>query len=395
MKYLKILFLSLIALNFFIPQRILAQTTTDSATNSTKTEIIDSNQQTDEQTAKDNARVNDLFEAKVIQVIEEADKKRPDGKISKQQHLKLKGLTKKWKDKEFEVNNISEIVAINSNYYKVGDHVLVNHQIGPDKNDVFYIADYVRRWPLYFLAFLFALVVIIIGTKKGFKSLIALIITFIIILKGMIPLILAGWNPLIIGIVSSIIIMFFMIYITDGWNQQSHLAILSIALSLILVGLLAYAFSIWAHLTGMAGEETLFLIGVGRKALNFKGLLLAGILIGTLGVLDDVVLGQIETVKQIREANPKLPDKQIFKMANKVGTTHIGSMVNTLFLAYAGSSMALLLLFSINEPPFLTFTQVINNEMIATEIVRTLVGSIGLALSMPLATYLAVKIIKR
>ena len=143
-----------------------------------------------------------------------------------------------------------------------------------------------------------------------------------------------------------------------------------------------------ARISGLS-EEAAALIGFGKTAINFSGLLLAGIIIGTLGVLDDVVISQIEAVQQIKFANPTLSKLKVFNMAFKIGNAHLGAVVNTLFLAYAGASLPLLLLFSVDIPPLLTFRQVINNEMLATEIVRTLVGSIGLALAIPLTTVLA------
>ncbi|MBD3281218.1 hypothetical protein GF391_00540 [Candidatus Uhrbacteria bacterium] len=335
------------------------------------------------------ATKDELFEAKVVQILEERVVKTNEGKEVKQQRVALRGTEGEWKDKEVIFNGISDIIAIKGNEYKKGDRVIVSHQVDSEGEDVFYIADYVRRWPLYLLAFIFALAITLVGKAKGLRSLISLGISFAIILKLTIPLILTGWNPLAVGIGTCILIFLLMIYLTDGWNTKAHLAILSLTVSLIIVALLSLLFTWLAKLTGMAGEETLFLLGIGQQALDFKGLFLAGVLIGALGVLDDMVIGQIEAVAQIKEANPKLPEKKIFSMAMEVGNAHIGAMVNTLFLAYAGASLPLLILFSINEPPFLSFGQVINHELIASEIVRTLVGSIGLALAMPIATYLA------
>lgn len=379
-------------LTFTIAPHALAQATdglsaTDTAYNAQNTE-----QSVNLEAMENNTKTaNDLFEAKVIEIAEQRELPQPDGSVVIQQRVKMRGLKDEWKNKEFEFNGISNIIAISSNVYKKGDHVLVNHQTDIDGNDIYYIADYVRRWPLYLLAFLFALTITLVGKVRGLRSLIALIISFVIILKGTIPLILAGWNPLMVGIVTCVLIFVFLIYITDGWNHESHLAILSLALTMIVVAFLSWLFTELTRLTGTASEETLFLIGIGQKAIDFKGLFLAGVLIGALGVLDDIVIGQIEAVKQIKKANPKLPKKQTFKLALEVNNAHIEAMVNTLFLAYAGASLPLLILFSVHEPPFLTFSQVINGEMIASEIVRTLVGSLSIALAMPLTTYLATK----
>ena len=139
----------------------------------------------------------------------------------------------------------------------------------------------------------------------------------------------------------------------------------------------------------MAQEEVMFLIGFGKTMINFKGLLLAGIIISTLGILDDVVVSQIVSVEEIKRANPKLSNVVVYRKTMKIGVSHMSSMINTLFLVYAGASLPLLLLFTIHQAPFLNFNQIINNEMLATEIVRTICGSIGIVLSIPISTFLA------
>ena len=333
----------------------------------------------------------DIIEAEVIEIIDQTEITREDGSVGTQQDIKLKGLGGDWKDKEFTFYGISEIDVISSNVYEEGDKVLVIHTKDIDDNDLFYVFDYIRRGQLYWLAIIFSLVIILIGKWKGFRSLISLLITFLIILKFIVPKILSGSSPVLIAVTGSFFILVLIVYITEGLSRKSHLAVASILISLLITGLLSVIFTSLARLTGMAQEEIMYLIGVGNQAINFRGLLLAGILIGTLGVLDDVVISQIEAVGQIKSANPNLSKKEVFNKAFKVGKSHMGSMVNTLFLAYAGASLPLLLLFSLKEPPFLNFSQVINNEIIATEVVRTLVGSIGLALAIPIATFLAAK----
>jgi uncharacterized membrane protein len=138
-----------------------------------------------------------------------------------------------------------------------------------------------------------------------------------------------------------------------------------------------------------------FLIGLGEAAINFKGLLLAGMIIGAIGVLDDIIIGQIESVERIKEANPKISPKRSFELAYKIGNTHLGAIVNTLFLTYAGAALPLLLIFSLGQETGLSVSRAINSEIITTEIVRTLVGSIGVMASMPIATFLAAYGFKR
>ena len=338
--------------------------------------------------AQESPEVN--FEAEVLEVLEEVEKTREDGSIFTQQNLRLKGLTGKWEDKEFEFYGISEIEVTKTSIYKEGERVVVVSSENVITGETtFYVVDHVRRSSLLWLTIIFLVVVIAIGRWKGLRALISLALSFMVIMYFIVPRLLAGNNPLLIAVVGSLIILVLIIYLTEGFGKKSHIAVLSILISLLLTCLLSVIFTAVAKLTGTAQEEIMYLIGVGKGTINFKGLLLAAILVGTLGVLDDIVISQVETVRQLKKANPNLSANKLFKMAFEVGNAHLGSMINTLFLAYAGAALTLLLLFSLKEPPFLTFGQVINNEMVATEVVRTLVGSIGIALAVPITTSLA------
>lgn len=329
----------------------------------------------------------ETFEAKVIKILDKKDLKREDGSTVTQQNLLLKGLSGKWKDKEVKFEGISDIEVASAGTYNVGDKVLVQKSTDMQGVERYYIMDFVRRGYLYLLGFIFALIIVVIGKQKGVKSLIGLIVSFFIIIKFILPKILDGSNPLYVGLIGAFFILMIMIYLTEGWKQKSHLAVLSVLISLFFTLIFSIIFTKLTRLSGMAQDEAVFLIGLTKNAINFQGLLLAGMLIGAVGVLDDVIVSQIESVKQIKEANPNLPKNKVFAMAFKIGNTHLGTMVNTLFLTYAGASLPLLLLFVVNQGTFTSFSQVINNEVIATEVVRTFVGNIGVALSMPIATY--------
>jgi len=379
--------IAFIAISAFVPlSQALAQSEVDSSNDVATTDSASTTQ-----TGSLANDTEDAFEAKILQVLDERHSTDTNANGAIQQNLQLKGLDGAWKNQTFEYVGISDISVFGSNKYNKGDRVLVQHAVNSDGKDVFYVVDFIRRPYLYVLAIIFVLIIIFISRGKGFRALLGLAFSFLIIMEMIVPLILNGWSPVPIGILGSVIIFTFTIYVTEGFNKESHLAILTMFISLTVVGIVSIIFTSVTRLTGTAQEETMFLIGITKQALNFKGLLLTGILIGTLGVLDDIIIGQIEAVIQIKNANPYLPWKKVFDMALHVGNSHMGSMVNTLFLAYAGAAMPLLLLFSIKQPPFMTYSQVINNEIIATEIVRTLVGSIGLALSMPIATYLAAR----
>jgi len=336
----------------------------------------------------------EIFKARVVEIIEQKNITRDDGSISIQQKLKLRGLEGDWKDREI-IFDETKFDVLSASEYTVGDKVLVNYSPGPEGEKNFYVIGFSRANPIYWLAFLFALIVIAVGGLKGLRALIVLLLTFLIILKFIIPKILSGSDPLLISIIGSFFILILAVYITEGFKRTSTIAVFAILISLVITGLLSVWFSAIAKLTGFASEEAMYLVGLAGGNINIKGLLLAGIIIGTLGVLDDVIISQVVLVKELKASNPGLTKNQIYHQAMRVGISHLSSMVNTLFLAYAGASLPLLILFSVKQPPFLTFNQIIDNEMIATEIVRTFTGSIGLVLAVPIATFLAARLIKK
>jgi uncharacterized membrane protein len=217
-----------------------------------------------------------------------------------------------------------------------------------------------------------------------------LTLTFFVIIAFIIPKILAGGSPIGITLLGSLFILFVVIYLTEGINTGSQIAVVSILFSLAVTIFISWFFVGLTKLSGFASEEMAYLVELGVFTLNFRGLLLAGIIIGTLGVLDDIVISQVTAVEEILNANKHQSRKEVFKRAFKIGVSHLSSMTNTLFLAYSGASMSLLILFVSGKSAFSEWNQVINNEAIATEIVRTLTGSIGLILAVPISTVIAV-----
>lgn len=332
---------------------------------------------------------NTNFKSEVMEVLRVEEKIREDGTKYKQQDLKLLGLEGAWENRELVYNGISDIEVANANFYKAGDKVYVELHTDEDGQNTFYVVDFVRSGYLYILFAFFVLAVLIVGRLKGFKALLSLALSFIVIIKFILPQILNGRDPFLVSLAGGLLILAIIIYLTEGFKRKSHIALLSVLISLSATLSLSLIFTKLTKLSGLAQEEAAFLIGSGNVEINFQGLLLAGFIIGAIGVLDDIIVGQIEAVEQIREANPNLPSKKVFTLAYKVGNTHLGAIVNTLFLTYAGAALPLLLLFIINQKTGLTFDRLINTEIVSTEIVRTLVGSIGVMLSMPIATFLA------
>ena len=341
----------------------------------------------------DSQNTDNYAEAKVIKILEQKQVVQPNNNSVIQQNLQLQIMTGPLTGQVVEYDGVSDIKVVGAGVYSVGDKVIVNYSPGLDGQNIFYITDYVRSNDLLWLLGLFIIAILIIGRRQGLNALLSLVISFIFIIKVMVPLILHGFNPLLIGLIGSFVILLIIVYFTGGVNKKSHIALLSILLSLTVTAILALVFGSLSHLTGTAQEEATYLVSAG-VAVNFRSLLFAAIIIGTLGILDDVVVGQVEVVAQIKALNPRLPWPRTFLMSMKVGRAHLGAVVNTLFLAYVGVSLPLILLISLHQAPFLSFFQIVNNEQISTEIVRTLVGVIGLSLSVPITTWLATRYLK-
>ncbi len=328
---------------------------------------------------------DEVLEGKVINILEEQER---ETELGTQFYQKVEVMITQGsiKDQKVEVEVGGDVSVIGQPQYQINDEVVVVQGEDYEGNQVFYIADFVRRDPLIFLFFLFAVSVITIGRWRGITSLIGLAISFLIIFKFILPMIYAGYDPVLITILASLVIIPVSFYLSHGFNQKTSIAIGGTLIALLITGLLAKVFVEATKLTGFASEEAGFLQVARGNLVNIRGLLLAGIIIGALGVLDDISIAQSALVQQLREANPKMKAKEVFMRAMNVGQDHIASMVNTLVLVYTGAALPLLLLF-INNP--LPFAQVINYEIIAEEIVRTLVGSIGLIAAVPITTFLA------
>jgi len=322
----------------------------------------------------------------IVETILEEKQIKPMGSEDLQLYQKLELLVTKGslKDKKIVVEN-GDIPLANNLEYKVRDKVIVTFGKNFEGNDYFYITDYIRRDSLIWLFIIFVVVAAAIARWRGILSLIGLGISFLVIFFFILPKILSGSNPVEIAILGSLIIIPVSFFLSHGFNKKTMVAIVGTLIALIITGILSSVFVEAARLTGFASEEAGFL-RVARQMINIKGLLLAGIIIGVLGILDDITISQSAIVFQLKEANKKLKFNELYKRAMNVGQDHISSMVNTLVLVYAGASLPLLLLFIDNPQPFF---EVINYEIIADEIVRTLVGSIGLILAVPITTLIA------
>jgi uncharacterized membrane protein len=208
----------------------------------------------------------------------------------------------------------------------------------------------------------------------------------LMIVEYVIPHILAGENPVKVSLIGSMILLGITLYLTYGWNLKTHASVLSMLLSLLLAGLLSLGFVSFARLTGYGDENSLFLMQQSSIQIDPRGLLLGGMIIGALGVLDDLVTSQSAAVVEIRDANPALGFSTVFRKAMRVGQDHVAATVNTLVLAYTGAALPLLLIFTLGQGRFSYF---INSEFLAEEIVRTLAGSLALIAAVPISTLIA------
>jgi len=328
----------------------------------------------------------DLIEATVTKVLED-DQIIPVGATVLQpyQKLELTITSGSQKGKKIIVENGSAPQA-NVQRYVLGDRLVLNHSNDLQGKDEYLIADYVRRGPLLLAFILFIFVAVAIGAKRGFMSLIGMGVSFGIIFLYTLPTIAHGGDPVTATIVSSLFIVPVTFYLSHGFNRKTTVAIAGTFLSLILTGILANYFVSLARLNGYGSEEAGYLQAYFPGKINIQGLFLAGIIIGGVGVLNDITVSQAAIIAELRAASEKISFIELYKRAMNVGHDHIASMINTLILVYAGAAMPLLLLFIDNPQPF---SQIINYEFMAEEVVRTLVVSIGLILAVPITTLLA------
>lgn len=266
-----------------------------------------------------------------------------------------------------------------------GNAIIVGHAPQSPAGLQYFYLDYQRGLPLVILAVAFSAMAVLLSKWKGLAALGGLAISLLILVRFVIPAILEGSNPLLVAIVGAAAIMLTTLYLAHGVSARTTTAILGTLASLVLTGVLAVVFVEAVHLTGVSSEEATFL-QLSAQQINLEGLLLGGIMIGALGVLDDVTVTQASAVWELHVANPASGFGSLYRSALRIGRAHIASTVNTLVLAYAGASLPLLILLTVADR---ALAEALTGEVIAVEIVRTLVGSIGLIASVPLTTGLA------
>lgn len=269
---------------------------------------------------------------------------------------------------------------------QAGDKVFVNRIETIAGDEYVILMDVDRRLPLLWLTLAFVLVTILFTGWQGVRAIFSLALSIAAIIFLLVPALLAGWNPALASLLIAGLILGLVIFLTHGLTPRSYIAFAGTWAAVTVTCLFSYITVDMLHLSGFSSEGAVTLNFATRGSLDLSGLLLGGIIIGLLGVLDDVSITQASVVQELKAANHTLHVAELYRRAIRVGKDHIGSLINTLALAYVGVSLPLILLFSRAESDiFIT----LNQEIVATEIVRILLGSIGLILAVPLTTIIA------
>ena len=329
---------------------------------------------------------SDTVRARVTNIIEEGEIDL-GGTVQRYQVARVEMLEGESRGIEMEMDYGRRGVLSNTVYLESGDTILVTIGARPDGILTVYFVDFQRATSLLWLTALFVLVILIMSRWKGLRSILSLAFSLFVIIGYIIPHILAGEDPLWVSIVGSIILLGVTLYLTYGWNLKTHAAVFSMIFVLLITGTLAVLFVVFTRLTGSGDENSLFLLQMLNTQINLRGLLLGGMIIGALGVLDDLVTTQASAVFELHHANRTLGFRALFRSAMRIGQDHVAATVNTLVLAYAGAALPMLLMFSLGGG---NYGLLVNYEFIAEEIVRTLVGSLGLVTAVPLTTAIAI-----
>lgn len=331
--------------------------------------------------------------AKVIAVLEEGIK---DVAGSKNLYQKLRVLVVDGEDsgKTIAIENGGDMTISQDQKVNMDDTIVVAKITTPDKKVLYTIYDAFRLYRIYAIAAFFFLLVIFLAGKKGIGSLLGLTISLAIIFTFIIPQILAGHDPLLISIVGSIAILFSTTFLAHGFSKQTAVAVCATLLALFITAGASYFLVYLARLTGLGSEEAYILQMDRTNMINIKGLLLGGIIIGTLGALNDITTTQSAAMFELAKLDKKMRFVELYEKGYSIGKEHMVSLVNTLILAYAGSSFAIFIFFLLN-PTKQPYWVIINSELVSDEIIRTIGGSIGLVISVPLVTLVATWFVMR
>lgn len=323
----------------------------------------------------------ELVKARVLEVeYLEVD---PDNPIFKESMMvKIEILQGEYKGQTFDVEHHITGTYGYDIYVEPGDKILATIEISDEGNLEAYISEHLRSTYIYIVIGIFVALILIIGKMKGLKTVITLMLTILLVIKGLLPGLLAGYNPILLTILIAFVITLVTILAVSGINKKSFAAIIGILGGVFVAGLIAYIVGSEIKLTGLSSDEAVMLMYIPQGiAFDFRGLLFAGIIISAIGAIMDVGVSVASAMEEVKNVDPSISTKALIMSGMNVGKDAMGTMANTLILAYTGSSIPMLLLFTAYGEDF---TKIINLDMIATEIIGALAGSIGLVLCIPL-----------
>lgn len=329
----------------------------------------------------------EYVKAEVIEIVKQGEKE-SFGYKNLFQTLRVKITSGRDTGKYTIVENGKDTHITSDQKVTVGEEIILAKTITQDGKVSYAIFDIYRLTPLILLFAVFFILILLISGIKGLGSLLGMLFSLAIILLFIIPNVLSGKDPLTVTITGSMIILFVSTYLAHGISKKTTVALISTLIALILTAVFSIAAINFAHITGL-GNEDFFTLQFGpTDSINIKGLFLSGIIIGALGALNDITTTQSATIFEFKKANKSLKFSELMQKGFSVGKEHIASLVNTLVLAYAGSSLAIFIFLVVN-PIHLPYWVILNNEIISDEVIRIVAGSIGLILSVPIVTLIA------
>ncbi|TAJ15833.1 YibE/F family protein [Patescibacteria group bacterium] len=282
------------------------------------------------------------------------------------------------------------ILTFDNDYIQLerGDVFYLRHLTSQrDATDIYTVSDPYRLDVLIGLALIFLLLILVFGGLPGVRGIASLAGSIVLIFWLLLPSILQGFSPILSAIGVSSLIIVVGSYITHGFNKTTSAAVLGMLATVVITGLAAFYVVHVANLSGYTSEESVYLNFNTNGSIDMMGLLFGGIMIGLLGILYDIAIGQAVAVEELFRAGAHMTRRQVYQRAIRIGKEHIGALVNTLAIAYVGAALPLLLLMVSSTDTGVLF--ILNNELFATEIVRILIGSIGLILAVPITTIIA------
>lgn len=333
----------------------------------------------------DNLPIEKYAIGKVMEIIEEQESE-AGGYRQIAQAIRVEILTGEEKGQTVEILHGGAFIISDQQKVKVGEWVVVG-KTETAEGQLYFVAETFRLPWIAGIFLFFAALVIFLSRLKGLGSLMGMVISIGVLVLFIVPRILEGSDPLATALTGALITAVVSLYLAHGFSKQTSIALGSTIVILALAAGLSIAFVTIAKLFGFGSEEAFYLQLLQNNTIDLKGLLLGGIIIGVLGILDDITTAQTAIVFELKKANTGMGFKELYRGGLRVGREHISSLVNTLVFAYAGASFPLLLVFSINKNIPLWTT--LNSELVAEEIIRTLVGSTALVLAVPIATAIA------